>query len=72
MLGRGVADRDVGEVFGQVLRLMLAAPGSWLGRYPVGNTGRADVSEFAVMPIPDDLRAILGDECNAASATIDG
>ena len=28
-------------------------------RYPVGNTGGADVSAFAAMPIPDDLRHLL-------------
>ena len=36
---------------------LVAAPGSWTGRYPVGNTGGADVSALRPMPIPDDLRA---------------
>ena len=31
------------------------------GKYPVGNTGGADVSAFAPMPIPDDLRPLLAD-----------
>jgi hypothetical protein len=39
--------------------LLVAAPGSWSGRYPVGNTGGANVSALLPMPIPDDLRAIL-------------
>ena len=59
MLTRGVGDGDVHEVFGQMLRLALAAPGSWLKRSPVGNTGRANVSAFVAMPIPDDLRVLL-------------
>ena len=59
MLGAGFRRRDRREVIGQVLRLLVAAPGSWTGRYPVGNTGGADVSAFRVMPIPDDLRVIL-------------
>ena len=53
--------RDGREVAGQLMRLVLAAPGSLTGRYPVGNTGGADVSAFLPMPIPDDLRAILDD-----------
>ncbi len=59
MLERGVRDHDAKEAFGQILRLALAAPGSWLRRYPVGNIGRANVSAFEAMPIPDDLRAVL-------------
>ena len=33
--------------------------GSLLGKVPVGNSGGADVSAFAEMPIPEDLREIL-------------
>lgn len=47
------------EVAGQLFRTLVAAPGSWSGRYPVGNTGGADVSAFAPMDIPEDLRAVL-------------
>ena len=61
MLRAALERRDVHEVAGQLLRLVLAAPGSWTGRYPVGNTGGADVSAFRVMPIPDDLQAVLRD-----------
>jgi hypothetical protein len=51
--------RDVHEVLGQVFRLLVAAPGSLTGRYPVGNTGGANVSAFEPMPIPDDLQMYL-------------
>lgn len=61
MLSAGFRRRDRREVIGQLLRLLVAAPGSWTGRYPAGNTGGADVSAFLVMPIPDDLRGILED-----------
>jgi hypothetical protein len=40
------------EVRGQLVRLFLAAPGSLLKRYPLGNTGRSNVSMFLPMPIP--------------------
>ncbi|HEX5097742.1 MAG TPA: multicopper oxidase domain-containing protein, partial [Acidimicrobiia bacterium] len=43
----------------QLFRVAVAAPGSLTGRYPMGNTGGADVSAFAPMPIPDDLRTLL-------------
>jgi len=59
MLGAGLRRRDRREVVGQLLRLVVAGPGSLTGRYPVGNTGGADVSALAPMPIPDDLRPYL-------------
>ena len=61
MLGYGFRHRDRREVLGQVIRLMVAAPGSWTGRYPVGNTGGAHVSALSPMPIPDDLKGLLDD-----------
>lgn len=59
MLSYAVRRRDPRELGGQLLRLVLAGPGSLTGRYPVGNTGGADVSAFRPMPIPDDLRPLL-------------
>jgi Protein of unknown function (DUF3703) len=59
MLAYGFRRRAPREIVGQLLRLTVAGPGSWTGRYPVGNTGGADVSAFEPMPIPEDLRPIL-------------
>jgi hypothetical protein len=59
MLAYGFRRRDRREVVGQLVRLVVAGPGSWTGRYPLGNTGGADVSAVEPMPVPDDLRAIL-------------
>jgi len=59
MFGAAWRRREVRELAGQTVRLLLAVPGSVSGRYPVGNTGGADVSAFRVMPIPDDLRPLL-------------
>ena len=53
---------DRHELVGQFFRIIVAAPGSMTGKYPVGNTGGADVSAFRPMPIPDDLRAALEQE----------
>ena len=59
MLAASVRRRDGREIAGQLLRLILAVPGSVSGRYPVGNTGGADVSAFSPMAVPDDLRPLL-------------
>ena len=59
MLGYGLRRLDLREVLGQVARVLVAAPGSWLGRAPLGNTGGADVGILTPMPIPDDLQALL-------------
>src|SRR5688572_16266605 len=50
------------EIAGQLIRLLLAGPASLTGRYPVGNTGGADVSAFRAMPVPDDIRSLLDRE----------
>jgi len=59
MLEAAVRRRDPREIVGQVFRLIVAGPGSFTGKYPVGNTGGADVSAFKPMTIPDDLRDLL-------------
>jgi len=59
MLRFAVRTRKAHEVAGQVFRTLVAAPGSWSGRYPLGNTGGANVSAFAPMDIPHDLRPLL-------------
>jgi hypothetical protein len=59
MLGYGLRRRDRHEIIGQLVRLIVAAPGTWTRRYPVGNTGGASVSALKPMPIPEDLRAVL-------------
>jgi len=67
MLGYGVRHRDRREIVGQLVRLVVAAPGTWTGRYPVGNTGGANVSALKPMPIPDDLQDVLNGPVNAPS-----
>ena len=67
MLAAALRRGDRREVVGQLLRLVVAAPGSLSGRYPVGNTGGADVSALQPMPIPEDLRSVLMHATNAAT-----
>lgn len=59
MLVAGLKSRDRTEVRGQLVRLLVAAPGSWSGRYPVGNTGRARIPATRSMPIRADIEALL-------------
>ncbi|KGN32135.1 hypothetical protein N802_11165 [Knoellia sinensis KCTC 19936] len=61
MLRVALRERDRREAAGQVLRLVVAGPGSALGRYPEGNTGRATVPLMSRMPVPSDLAALLAD-----------
>jgi hypothetical protein len=60
MLVYALRRRDRREILGQVLRLVVAGPGSWSGRYPLGNTGGANISALKPMPVPEDLRQVLG------------
>jgi Protein of unknown function (DUF3703) len=59
MLRNGVRHRDRHEISGQLIRLLVAGPGSALGRYPLGNTGGTNVNAMRPMPIPADLQAVL-------------
>jgi len=62
MFGAAVRKREPREIVGQAMRLVVAGEASLTERYPVGNTGGADVSAFKPMTIPDDLRALLEDK----------
>lgn len=59
MLRAGWDQRDGTEVVGQAVRVIVAAPGSWTGRYPTGNTGRARVPATMPMPVRPDLAELL-------------
>ena len=61
MLRAAWALRDAREVRGQLLRLSLVPLGHLFGRLPLGNTGRSDVSAFAPMDVPADLKRLLDD-----------
>ena len=54
------------EVVGQLFRTLVAAPGTWSGRYPLGSTGGANVSAFAPMAVPADLQRLPGRDCEVA------
>lgn len=59
MLVAGWRGRDLQEVLGQGLRLIVGGPASAVGRYPNGNTGRARVPATQPMPVRPDLAEVL-------------
>lgn len=59
MFALAVRQRDRREAIGQVVRIIVAAPGSLTGRYPEGNTGRTAAGLTTPMPVPEDLQAAL-------------
>jgi hypothetical protein len=58
MLVAGMRRRDFREVIGQVPRMVASVLFSRLW-VPRGNSGRARVSAFAPMPVPEDLRHLV-------------
>ena len=59
MFVAAIVQRDVREVRGQVLRFLVGGPASAVGKYPMGNTGRARVPATQPMPIRSDLAKML-------------
>ena len=50
---------DAREAAGQAMRFLLVPLGSLTGRLPAGNNGRARVSAFEPMPMPQALEALI-------------
>ena len=61
MFRAGLQMGDAREVLAQIPRLLLAGPGSLLGRNPLGNPGTARVGIFQPVAIPPDLAEFLVD-----------
>jgi hypothetical protein len=59
MLRFASAQRDVREILGQVIRLVLVVPGTLLDRLPTGNTGGSNVSPFVPMPVSQEIEEIM-------------
>lgn len=46
------------EVAGQLVRIVIAGPGSYSGRAPLGDTGASN-APVPPVPVPEDLRSVL-------------
>ncbi|MEO8314674.1 MAG: DUF3703 domain-containing protein [Pseudomonadota bacterium] len=58
-----------GEAFGQVLRMLLAAPLTIVDILPTGNTGGSAVNGFMPMPVPADLQRVIDAARDGSAAT---
>lgn len=67
MLDFAISLGDWREAAGQIFRLALARPGSLTGSLPEGNTGRARISAFRLMPVPSDLAGPISPHDKPAS-----
>ncbi len=59
MLKLGFMQRNVKEVFGQIIRLIVGGWKSFINYVPLGNTGGANVSPLKSMPIPNDIQIVF-------------
>jgi hypothetical protein len=59
MLAWAFRQRSIRECTGQFLRIVGAASKTAFGFVPSGNTGGSNISPFKVLPVPDDLQALI-------------
>lgn len=59
MLMIGLRRRSLRQTWGQMMRIVLGAIGSAVGRVPSGNTGGTNISMFARLPIDARIRHLL-------------
>lgn len=59
MLLWGLRRRRLGEVLGQITRIVGAAVTTALGWVPSGNTGGANISPFKSLPVSAELQDII-------------
>jgi hypothetical protein len=59
MLNFGFRQKNVKEVLGQIIRLLVGGWKSFINHIPKGNTGGANVHPLKVMELPEDLKIIL-------------
>jgi hypothetical protein len=60
MLRVAVQQRDRREAIGQIIRVAVAGPGSLVGKYPPGNTGRTTMGLTETATLPPDIDEVLG------------
>ncbi len=68
MLRFAFSTRDYPEIFGQLFRLSLVPVGHLLGKLPSGNIGRATVSAFKRMEPDQEIRKMITEAREKASA----
>ena len=66
MLGLGWQTRNWTEIRGQIVRLLLVPLGHAVGRLPLGNSGRSNISAFQPMPVRQDIADAIGEARRAS------
>ena len=61
MLAQALEEGDRVEMLGQLMRLALVPVGHALGRLPLGNPGRANVSAFKPMEVSEDIARVIAE-----------
>ncbi|QCE42076.1 DUF3703 domain-containing protein [Psychroserpens sp. NJDZ02] len=59
MLKFGLKQKDIKEVFGQLLRLAVGGWKSFINHVPLGNTGGANVPPLKKIPFPSDIEQLM-------------
>ena len=59
MLKFGFRQKDIKEVFGQIIRLLVGGWKSFIDHVPLGNTGGANVPPLKKMTIPNDIKILF-------------
>lgn len=59
MLKIGLRRRSPSQIWGQLVRIVLGALGSAVGRVPTGNTGGTNISMFARLPIDPAIHELI-------------
>jgi len=59
MLKFGLMQKNVKEILGQILRLLVGGWKSFINHVPTGNTGGSNVPPMKKMPIPRDIEELF-------------
>lgn len=59
MLKFGFRQKDIKEIVGQIIRLLIGGWKSFINHVPLGNTGGANVPPLKRMPIPKDIEVLF-------------
>ena len=59
MAAWAIRQRDIKELFGQMLRIVGAAALTAIGLVPTGNTGGSNISPFKQLPLSEEHKQII-------------
>lgn len=69
MAAWAIRQKDIRELFGQILRIVGAAMMTAIGQIPIGNTGGSNISPFKSLPLREEHERIISHAKNPSSYT---